>query len=273
MAERKNKKKVIENEEEVSYGKTIIAGILIIIILIGGYISYKKIYEKDNNGNKEEKIVYTEDEKKFKKEFEDLNNKKNEDGDTYKDVTIIEDNNIKYVKLDEAVDKIQNGSGVMYIASSTHQKSRLATPILLSAMESTSLEEIYYLNIIEDGNDIRDVYEIVKKKAKKTKDASAAYYSLLKLLDSYLSNYVLINSKGDKVSTGEKRLEIPTLISFSEGKVTGFVTGTVDNHELNSDGLLRNLTKDEEKKLQEKYTELITSYLDDDCGLEPEAGC
>ncbi len=259
--------------EEPNYGKTLLAGILIVIILIGGYLSYKKIYDSGKSTNKEDnKIVLTEDEKTFKKEYEDLNGKE-VDGVKLKNVSIIEDNNIVYITLEKAVDLIKNKDGVIYFASPTNSKSRIATPILLNAMESTSLEKIYYLNITKNGEDLRDTYEIVKKKATKTKDADPNYYTLLELLDKYLDNYVLINNNGDKIKTGEKRLNIPTLISFGGGSVTGYVEGTIENHDLDSDGTLRSLTKEEADKLNQKYLDLITSYLDEDCGIEAEEGC
>ena len=270
-----DKKKKIEPEyEEPNYGKTLLAGILIVIVLIGGYLSYRKIYNDPANKKQDtkEKIKLTDDEIAFKKEYEDLNGKE-VDGTKLKKVTIIEDNNIVYIDSSKAIDLIKNKDGVIYFASPTNDKSRITTPILLNAMESTSLDKIYYLNITKDGEDIRDTYEINKKKATKVKDADPNYYTLLELLDKYLDNYVLINSNGDKIKTGEKRLNIPTLISFNGGTVTGYVEGTLKDHELDNDGTLRNLTKEESDSLNKKYVDLITAYLDDDCGLEAEEGC
>ena len=267
------KENIKPDYEEPNYGKTLLAGILIVLILIGGFLSYKKIYDTtEKKDKKDTKIVYTEDEKKFKKEYEDLNGKEYE-GTKLKKVSIIEDNNIVYIDLEKAVDLIKNKDGIIYFASPTNDKSRISTPILLNAMESTSLEKIYYLNITKDGEDIRDEYEIVKKKASKVKDADSNYYTLLELLDKNLENYVLINKNGDKVKTGEKRLNIPTVISFNNGKVTGYVEGTIEDHEIDSDGTLRNLTKEEADKLDKKYVDLITAYLDDDCGIEKDEGC
>lgn len=264
-------KKVEDIPEEANYGKTLLAGLLIIIILIGGYFSYRKIYNKENTPSEE--IKYSKDEIKFKEEYEKLNNEKNTDGEVLSPISILEDNNITYTNLDKVVDLIKNNNGVLYIGNANNQKSRMIVPLLLKAMSNTSLEKIYYLDIVENNEDIRDSFEIVKKKAKKTKEASDKYYELLKLLDSKLSTYYLFNNKGEKINTGEKRINIPTVISFNAGNILGYVEGTVDNHELDSEGILRSLTNKEEKELIEKYTNLITEYLDDDCGLEPTEEC
>ena len=57
-------------QEENNYARTLIAGVLIIIIFIGGFIAVKY---RENLLLNEEKYVATADEKKFKEEYESIN--------------------------------------------------------------------------------------------------------------------------------------------------------------------------------------------------------
>ena len=275
MSEKGKKKiRVTKDYEEPNYWKTICACVLIILILVVGYLSYKKIYDKNRTIIPE--VNFTADEKKFKKEYENLNGQTNINEEILLDVEILEDNNVKYVSLKEAVELIKNNDGVLFFAYPTNQKSRIAAPILINAMSNTDLDKIYYLNVRpndDEASDIRDTYSINKKKVQKTKDADDEYYELLKLLDKYLPKYTLTNNSGDVVNTGEKRLSVPTLISFNKGNIGKYVEGTVDNHDYDKDGILRNLKKEEVQELNTKYTDLITDYLETGCSVEEEEGC
>ncbi len=272
---KKGKSTVVRKDyEEPNYWKTICACVLIILILTAGYLSYKKIYDK----NKPTVVVknVTDDEKKFKKEYERYNDETNSSEEILKKVSIPEDNNIKYVSLSEAVDLIKKDQGVLFLAYPTNQKSRIVAPILVDVMNNTDIETLYYLNVRpndDEASDIRDIYTVNKKRVQKSKDADEEYYELLKILDKYLPKYTLTNQSGDVVNTGEKRLSVPTLISFNKGSIGKYVEGTVENHDYDKDGILRELTKEETRNIYDKYTDLVTDYLETGCLLESEDGC
>ena len=272
-----NKKKNEEVVEEANYGKTMLACILILIILVVGYLGYKKIYDKEVSKDDEKvEVKLTDDEKQFKKDFESLNGTSLSDGENLKKVSIIEDNNVEYISLKRATEIIKGESGVIYFAYPTDNMSRIAIPVFLKAMESTNLEKVYYVKVRENASeetDFRDFYSIEKKKAKRSKEGKDEYYTLLDLLDSNLSNYNLVNNDGKVINTGEKRLQVPTVVAVLNGKVVGFVEGTVDKHELDSNGVLRDLTNKEIEELTTKYVELITNYLNDDCDIEKKEDC
>lgn len=267
------KKETTVVQEENHYGKTLLAGLLIIVFIIGGYFI---VTSKDDEGNKKEKVVLTEDEKKFKKEYESLNGTTRSNGETIKDVTILEDNNIVYTTLEDAAKILDEGSGIIYFGFAACPWCRSAIPELLNAMDSTNLDKIYYVDVRPDDDaekDIRDKYTLNERnKARKTKDASDAYYSVLTALANELSDYVLYTDKGKKVNTGEKRLYAPTVVAVLNGEIIGFHEGTVDNHEKDEDGTLRDMTDKEKETLREEYLSIITKYLDDDCATGSE-GC
>ena len=87
-----------------------------------------------------------------------------------------------------------------------------------------------------------------------------------------LNDYVLVTNKGKKVNTGEKRLYAPTVVAVKEGVVVGFHEGTVEKHEKDDNGELRDLTKEETKTLLKTYGDIISKFLSDSCGEDVE-GC
>lgn len=257
---KKKESKIVQTEN--NYGRTILAAVLIIVVLVGGYLA---VQYKKNHG--EGLYVQTADEKKFKDEYETLNGVENN-----KTITIMKDNNIKYLTLKEAAKMLDSGTGVIYFGFAGCPWCRNAVPVLLDAMQSTELDTIYYVNIRPDSkkeNDLRDEYTLdTRNKAKKTKDADESYYEILLSLANELDDYVLTTDAGKKVNTGEKRLYAPTVVAVKNGVVVGFHQGTYEGHELDKDNHLADLTKEQEKELLNVYTKIISKYQDDNCGEE-----
>lgn len=262
-------------QEENHYGRTLIAGLLIIIIFVGGFLAIK--YKENGGLQPDDKYVATQDEKDFKEEYESLNGTTRANGIKNKEISIMEDNNIKYITVAEAAEILDSGSGIIYFGFAACPWCRNAVPALLNAMDSSSLDTIYYVNVRPDDDtqkDIRDTYILNNKnKAKKSKEAAdPAYYDILTALANDLDDYVLTTDTGKKVNTGEKRLSAPTVVAVKEGIVVGFHEGTIEGHEKDENGVLPDLTKDEETELLNIYSQIISKYLNDSCGEDTE-GC
>ena len=84
---------------------------------------------------------------RFKLEYEALNGQKAENGSTYMDVNISNDNKIVYADYDQIFD-VLDGTGVIYFGFPECPWCRNAAPVLLEAAEETAIEQIYYLNNI-----------------------------------------------------------------------------------------------------------------------------
>lgn len=269
----KKKKVPTITQEENNYARTLIAGVLIIIIFIGGFIAVKY---RDNQGLKEEKYVATADEKKFKEEYETLNGTTRSNGLKNKELTIIDDNNIKYITIDEAATMLDSGSGVIYFGFAACPWSRNAVPVLLEAMQASELDTIYYVNVRPNDDlneDVRDTYILnSKNKARKSKDASESYYNVLLALANELNDYILTTDSGREINTGEKRLNTPTVAAVKNGVLVGFHEGTIADHEKDENDELRDLTDEEKEELLNTYTDIISKYLNSTCEEDGE-GC
>ncbi len=254
---KKRENRIIQTEN--NYGRTILAALLIIVVLIGGYLA---VQYKKNHG--EGIYIQTSEEKKFKEEYESLNGVENA-----KSISIMKDNNIKYISLDEAKEILDSKTGVIYFGTPSCAWSRNAVPVMLDAMQEAKLDTIYYVNVRPDNkkeNDIRDEYTLDSRgKAKKTKDASESYYNILLSLANNLKEYVLTSDAGKKVSTGEKRLNTPTVVAVKNGVVIGFHEGTLNSNLLDKDGNLTDLTADQEKELKSIYVKIFEKYKDENC--------
>lgn len=258
-------------QEENNYGKTLLAALLIIVVLLSSYFIIQN-KQKEGEG-KETPYVQTENEKRFKEEYESLNNTKRSNGIDHKNISIMEDNNIEYIDMKQASEILENGSGIIYFGFAACPWCRNAVPVLLEAMENASLDKIYYVDLKKDdlqANDVRGTYKLNDKGNKAVVDvvASEGYKEVLKALDKYLPEYTLTNKNGKKISTGEKRLGGPTVIVVKDGKILDYHAGTVEGHSKDENGVLPDLTKEQKEALYEKYSEMIMTYQDDTCPID-----
>lgn len=258
-------------QEENHFGRTILAAALILVIFVGGYLGIK--YKMDS-GDSEARYTATEDEARFKSEYENLNGTTRSNGQKNKDVSIKKHNNIKYIDTAEAAKILDSGTGVIYFGFAACPWCRTLAPTLIDAMSASELDTIYYVDVRPEDkaeNDIRDRYELdSRNKAKKAKDADSSYYDILLALAGELKEYTLTTQDGKTVHTGEKRLFAPTVVAVKDGVVVDIHEGTVENHEKDENGTLRDLTKEEETTLFNELSSLISKYLDSGCN---EDGC
>lgn len=198
---------------------------------------------------------------KFENEYEDLNGVTTSSGKEYLSMEISSDNIIKYNTIEEIIDIIENGTGVIYLGFPECPWCRNMIPALFEAADSTALEEIHYLNMYdvrdrlsldEDGNIVTEV------------EAHEGYTELLDTLSSILDDYVLTDSDGNKVNTGEKRIYVPIVIFVKDGNIVDYHLGTVDTQ---SDPYI-SLTEDESNKLINIYKDKILKILNNSCDGE-----
>ena len=217
--------------------KYILIGIIIVILLIIGII----IFTQKNIGL----FVEIGDETKFRDEYEVLNNQKTSDNKYYPKVEL-SSNNVKYLTIEETIDILKNGSGVIYIGYAECLYCRSAIQVLVDTAKDEELEHIYYLDI----SSLWDLKEIEDNNIVTKVEAHEKYNTLLEELgDELLEPYILTNNVGEKIDTNEKRVVAPSVLFVVDGEIVSYNLGTL----FSQDDPYQVLNDDQVKGLSEIY--------------------
>ena len=183
---------------------------------------------------------------RFKLEYEALNGQKAENGSTYMDVNISNDNKIVYADYDQIFD-VLDGTGVIYFGFPECPWCRNAAPVLLEAAEETAIEQIYYLN----NNDDRDIKILKDGKVITEKEGTSNYNKLLEKLGDKAAVYEGLEDENIK------RLYYPTVVFVKEGQIVDYIEGTVESQK----DPYKPLTEDQRQELKDKYKKAINTLL------------
>lgn len=225
--------------------------IKVFLLCVIAVVSSIVIYNVFGNEKKEE-INITEDEKKFKEEYEALNNTKDSRGKEYLSIDIDENNGVIYASFEELKELLTKGTGVVYFGYPECPWCRTAVPMLLQAASNTGLEEIYYFN----AKDIRDVKELDKTgKVVTKKEGTKEYYELLEILGDHFWAYDGLEDESIK------RLYFPTVVFVLEGEVVGIHIDTIESQK---DPRVP-LTEKQKNELINIYVNNINKLSDDIC--------
>ena len=226
------------------------AVIKVSLLIILGVISSIFIYYKVGKSD------ITSDEKRFKVEYESLNNQKDASGNTYLSLDIDKNNNFVYATFDEIKEIITKGDGVIYFGHPENPWCRLIVPVLIEAMENTDLDEIYYF----DADDIRDIKELdANGKINILKEGTTEYYELVDLLKDYLPSYQGLNDEAIK------RIYFPTVIFVKDGQIVASDSSILNEKE----NPYTPLSDEEQRlfvnKMIENINNIVDSVCDDEC--------
>lgn len=228
-----------------------IVGLVLCVLLVGA-VSLK--FYLDNK--QENKKIATVDSKKFKEEYESLNNTQNTSGKDILNVSINEANPIIYKTSEEMADILKNDTGIVYFGFNSCPWCRSMIETLIKTAEENNIDKIYYVDI----KDIRSSFEIKDAKLVENKKGSEGYYKLLDILSDYLTDYKITNAEKE-YDTKEKRLYAPTVVTFKDGEIKGFHEDTVPSQQDPYKGLNDN----EKKELSKIYNEMIGKIKSSTC--------
>lgn len=226
--------------------------IKIALLVILAFVSSFVIYNNTKVDKKNEKNVITEDEIKFKDEYENLNNKKDSKDRDYMEVSIDEDNGIIYASFDQIYEILTKGTGVIYFGYPECPWCRNAVPMLIQAASNKGLNDIYYFNAkeIRDTKSLDENGNIVTEK-----EGTEEYYKLIEVLSDYLGVYEGLND--DNI----KRLYFPTVVFVLRGEIVGIHVGTLDSQ---TDPRVP-LTEEQKSEFVNIYMNYIGKVLEDTC--------
>lgn len=194
----------------------IILGIMIVIIIIFAFFIISSKYNL---------VLVSNDGDEFKNEYESLNDELTDDGKEYPKVNISGTDIIKYSSIEDLLDILDDGCGVIYFGSADCLYCRNAVQVLMDTAKKSKLKDLYYLDIKEvwDEKEIDNNGNVIT-----VKEADDNYDKLIdELGDKYLTDYILINDKGEKVDVNEKRVEIPLVIFVVDGNIVSSNVGTL----------------------------------------------
>lgn len=199
---------------------------------------------------------------KFKEEYENMNGKEVIGRDqTYRTIDIPEKNPFIYADANDILTMMDNGeSFVVYFGFAKCPWCRSILPTLIDVSKDLKLEKIYYVDVSE----IRDVLEVNEDGEVVTaKEGSEGYLSLLDRFKNVLDDYTLVDENGEEVTTFEKRIYAPNIISVVNGKAKELETGVSDEQ----DDAYMELT---DKMKKETYNKFKCSI---DCVLKSKNSC
>lgn len=193
--------------------KNIIIAMGVIIVALIGVVIYLLVKENKNANNDTNDKPEITDASKFADEYTELT----------------DDNVFVYASVDEIIDTLENGNGVVYLGFPECQWCQRYVVYLNEVAKKNNVDKILYYNIREDRN-----------------DNSENYLKIVDLLKDYLQDD----------EDGNPRIYVPAIIFMNDGKIVGFD----DETSLDTKGCSNAdeyWTKDEIKDLKERLNEYI----------------
>ena len=193
--------------------KNIIIAMGVIIVALIGVVIYLLVKENNNANNDTNDKPEITDASKFADEYTELT----------------DDNVFVYASVDEIIDTLENGNGVVYLGFPECQWCQRYVVYLNDVAKKNNVDKILYYNIREDRN-----------------DNSENYLKIVDLLKDYLQDD----------EDGNPRIFVPAIIFMNDGKIVGFD----DETSLDTKGCSNAdeyWTKDEIKDLKERLNEYI----------------
>ena len=194
--------------------RIIFISILILILLF--IICFIAILQTKNNN------IESNDQLKFKTEYEDLNIiKKDDNTNKYISINIPSDNKIKYLSFNEVVDVIKNQTGIIYLGFPECPWCRRVLPVFFETCQNYNIDNIYYYNALDirDKKHLDENGEIVTDK-----EGTTEYYLLVDLLKEHLTPYDGLNDENIK------RIYFPTFVFVKDGKILGTQISSVSSY-------------------------------------------
>lgn len=207
---------------------------------------------------------------KFKQEYESLNEEKNSQGTPYRVLSIDEENPFVYTTPAEIVKKIENNETFyVYFGSTSCPWCRSVIEKAIEVAKNNNVTTIYYIDIWDENRNeiLRDKYKINDNgEVELVSEGTSEYYKLLEYFDSLLKEYTLVDSNGETVSVGEKRIFAPNYIYVEKGKAVKLENGVSEYQTDYAMEFTEEILNDEEKKFDEFFSNVDGAcYIGNEC--------
>jgi len=151
-----------------------------------------------------------------------------------KEYSVPKNNPFKYVTVEEAIQFLEEGTGIIYFGFPECPWCQASIKILTEALMDKNIKEVYYFN----PKEIRE-------------NNTEEYQKIVELTKEHLF----------ETAEGEKRLFVPDTYFVLDGKIVGHnndmstMSGEVEEY----------LTEERKEKLKEEYIKLIVKVYSDGC--------
>lgn len=224
--------------------------IVLSLIIVIGVMSLVLIFMKTDEQN----MNFTEEEIKFKEEYESKNGIELAENYVLKTIDIDSDNNVKYVNDDEIIDLLKNGTNIIYFGWSDCNWCRSVLPTLVKVVKENNIDTLYYY----DFKNLRTAYEN-DNDAKKVE----IYKDILEIIGEDITSVFA----EDSLRSGEKKILAPTVVFIKDGEYVGLHFKSVDSQVSSTD----ELDEMQIKELRSKYQTLIDKLSVNVCSTDE--GC
>lgn len=218
--------------------------IIISVAIVVGIMSFILIFMK-----KDEPVDFTQDEIKFKDEYEKLNGLEVFENYYLKVVDIISDNNVVYLNDKDVMDKLTSGTNVIYFGWSDCNWCRSLVPTLIDTLKLNEIDKLYYYDLKE----LRNAYEKSEEK-----DKVKLYEDILAIVGEDITT--TFNEDSNKA--GEKKILAPTVVFIKDGEYVGIHIKTIDSQEKSTDELTSEQIKDMKDLLQTNINKIKLNVCD-----------
>lgn len=172
---------------------------------------------------------------------------------------INKENPYKRINAKDAVDMVQNGTGILYLGYTTCPWCKQIVTVLNDAAKENNINSIYY---------IEKFYEMRPDKNSIPKNIEE-YNKLLELLDDIIPFEKDENGNNTKL----KIIRVPLILFIKNGEIVDYHSGTYEGHNLmtkidengNEVKYLEDLTSEQRKNIKKILSDKINKIYDKNC--------
>lgn len=188
----------------------------------------------------------TSDAIRFKKEYEKLNGQKDENGVSYSDIEIDENNTIRYMEYDQLQEVFNNGTHLVYLGWPGCPWCRRSLPVVIDTVNSYPGIYIYYFNILQYRNE----YE-----KNPDSDKGKKYKAVADMLKQYSTQFY---------DDGTAKLVASNFYFIKDGEIIGVHNRTVSTHYDPYEPLM-DYQKEELSTIIAEYLEILIKTVPPGC--------
>ena len=206
----------------------------------------------------------SEDALTFKAEHEDLNGEPHPDSpeNILSDVYIPENNPFRYVKYDEIIELLEDGTGIIYFGFPICPWCRNLVPVLTDAAIEFGVPEILYRDVLDD----RNILELVDGEIVETRAGDPGYYEVLEILGDLAPEYRGLYDESIR------RIFVPAIVFVLDGEIINYFTNlpTFEDRvhdEEDPTTAWDSMSEDEIEELNQIFMDYFEIIFENECGL------